>query len=177
MTCIVGLQHKGKVWIGGDSLGVGEDIKQQRADPKVFHRGGEFLFGYTSSYRMGSLLRFTFDPPPCQGKDHERYMNTAFIESLRECFKTHGYMSKEAEAERGGRFLAGFRGTLYTIDTDFQVGTYMDGYGSVGCGEKFALGSLCSTPKVAPRKRVLTALEAAAKFSTGVGGPFVVLSV
>ena len=52
MTCIVGLIDGRRVWMGGDSAGVsGLDITV-RADAKVF-RNGDFLIGFTSSFRMG----------------------------------------------------------------------------------------------------------------------------
>ena len=57
MTCIVGLIDGRRVWMGGDSAGVsGLDITV-RADAKVF-RNGDFLIGFTSSFRMGQLLAF-----------------------------------------------------------------------------------------------------------------------
>lgn len=62
MTAIVGFAQKGKVWIGGDSAGVGGWQITVRKDPKVF-RVGDCLIGYTSSFRMGHLLRFKFRPP------------------------------------------------------------------------------------------------------------------
>lgn len=52
MTCIVGIVDNGKVYMGADSLGVGGLSKRVRKDPKLF-RVGEFVFGYTSSFRMG----------------------------------------------------------------------------------------------------------------------------
>ena len=63
MTCIVGLIDGNRVWMGGDSAGVsGLDITV-RSDPKVF-RNGDFLIGFTSSFRMGQLLAFRLRPPP-----------------------------------------------------------------------------------------------------------------
>jgi len=57
MTCIVGIAQEGKVWIGADSAAVsGQDIRAT-ALRKVFRRG-QFLIGYTSSFRMGQLPQF-----------------------------------------------------------------------------------------------------------------------
>ena len=58
MTCIVGLVHEGVVYIGGDSAGVGGMSLTVRADEKVF-QNGEFLMGFTTSFRMGQLLRYS----------------------------------------------------------------------------------------------------------------------
>ena len=47
MTCIAGLVHEGKVYIGADSAGVSGYDKTIPVAPKVFRRGG-FIVGYTS---------------------------------------------------------------------------------------------------------------------------------
>lgn len=63
MTCIVGLKHKDKVYIGGDSLGANTAFqKTVRADEKVFQKD-DMIFGFTSSFRMGQILRYSFFPP------------------------------------------------------------------------------------------------------------------
>ena len=62
MTCIVGLVHEGVVYIGGDSAGVAGLSLVVRADEKVL-RNGDFLMGFTTSFRMGQLLRYKLDPP------------------------------------------------------------------------------------------------------------------
>ena len=63
MTCIVGLVHEGTVFIGGDSAGVAGLSLVVRADEKVF-RNGDFLMDFTTSFRMGQLLRYNPDSPP-----------------------------------------------------------------------------------------------------------------
>ena len=62
MTCIVGLVHEGVVYIGGDSAGVAGLSLTVRADEKVF-RNSDFLMGFTTSFRMGQLLRYSLKPP------------------------------------------------------------------------------------------------------------------
>ena len=61
MTCIVGLVHEGVVYIGGDSAGVAGLSLVVRAD-EMF-RNGDFLMGFTTSFRMGQLLRYKLYPP------------------------------------------------------------------------------------------------------------------
>lgn len=56
MTCIVGLEHNGRVYIGADSAGVSGWDLTVRADKKVF-RNGSFLFGFTDSFRMRTAPR------------------------------------------------------------------------------------------------------------------------
>ena len=175
MTCIVGLVHEGTVFIGGDSAGVAGLSLVVRADEKVF-RNGDFLMGFTTSFRMGQLLRYNLEPPRRHPDDDiHQYMVVDFVNAVRSCLKTGGYASKEAEVESGGTFLVGYAGHLFTVDSDYQVGIPEDGYAAVGSGQDIARGSLFATQGQEPRSRVLTALRSAERFNAGVRGPFHIL--
>lgn len=172
MTCIVGLVDGDAVWLGGDGAGVEGYLTEARLDPKVF-AVGRFLLGFTSSFRMGQLLRFRLKPPerPVE-QDAFEFMATSFVDAARECLKAGGYARKENEVESGGRFLVGYAGRLFLIDSDYQVGEMLDGYTAVGCGAELALGALYATQDLPADERVLKALQAAARYSTGVRPPF-----
>jgi ATP-dependent protease HslVU (ClpYQ) peptidase subunit len=175
MTCIVGLIDNDKVYMGGDSAGVAEYDLTTRADPKVF-ANGSFLIGYTSSFRMGQLLRYKFKPPYHRPEiSIEEYMMTDFIDAVRQCFKDNGYAEVNNNRETAGIFLVGYRDRLFMIGSDYQVGESLNKFDAVGCGGVFALGSLNSTAGD-PKERIRKALETAEKFSAGVRGPFVILS-
>jgi ATP-dependent protease HslVU (ClpYQ) peptidase subunit len=178
VTCIVGLKHKNKVYIGGDSAGVsGLDITL-RKDPKVF-KNGQFIYGFTSSFRMGQLIQ-TFKAPPITSKDKEdiyKYMTTKFINKLRKHFKDGGYTRVDANRESGGFFLIGHKNRLFSIDADFQVGESYTPYSALGCGADYALGVLYALrenddSKNNPNYLITRALEAAEFFSGGVRAPF-----
>jgi hypothetical protein len=173
MTCIVGIVENGKVYMGGDAAGVNGYSVRVRKDPKLF-KVGEFLFGYTSSFRMGQLLGYSFVPPKhYPDVTKEEYMHVTFINHIREIFKTGGYTEVNAGyKESGGTFLVGYQGSLYMVDDDFQLGESIWGYDSVGCGGDIAMGSLFSTEGKPPMERLGIALSAASTFSAGVRGPF-----
>ena len=173
MTCIVGLKHEGKVFIGGDSAGVAGYDLTIRADEKVF-KNGDFVMGFTSSFRMGQLLRYKFKAPYHKPEmDTFEYMVTEFIDSVRACLKNGGYSREENGEETGGQFLVGYRGELFNINPDFQVGCSTDSFDAVGSGSCVAKGSLFSTRDVMePGKRIMDALTAAERFNAGVRGPF-----
>lgn len=175
MTCIVGLVENGTVYMGGDAAAVGGLDIHPRVEPKVF-KNGEFLIGYTSSFRMGDILQY-FDPPEITITDLRRYMVTHFITSVREAFKTNGYLETHNSAEKGGSFLVGVRGRLFSIGSDFQVGESANFYDAVGCGEDYAMGSLFSTVGLKPKKRIEQSLLAAEHFSAGVIKPFTILKL
>lgn len=177
MTCIVGLVDKGSVYIGGDSAGVAGLSISIRSDEKVFFNG-PFIMGFTTSFRMGQLLRYKFDPPKQTIHQTDmQYMVTTFIDTARTCFKENGFGDKEATV--GGTFLVGYHGKLYTINSDFQVGVPADPYDTVGSGSDLALGAMFANAKtkMTPEKRVIQALEAAATFNAGVAGPFYIVKL
>jgi ATP-dependent protease HslVU (ClpYQ) peptidase subunit len=177
MTCIVGIAEGGKVYIGGDSAGVAGLDVTIRSDKKVFHNG-DFIFGFTTSFRMGQLLQYSFVPPKrFTDKDLFAYMVTDFINAVRDCFKSAGYAGKDSEVERGGTFLVGHAGRLFSIEGDYQVGEQARGYHSVGCGADYANGSLYTTSGLTPEARIQKALESAAFFSAGVSAPFNVVNI
>jgi len=177
MTCIVGLIDKGNVYVGGDSAGAGNYSISYRKDPKVFQRG-PFLFGFTSSFRMGQLLMHdeAFKLREQKEKEDEyEYMVSVFIPAVRELFRDGGWLKKEESVELGGVFLVGYKGRLFKIYADFQVAESIYDYETCGCGEDLALGSLEN--KLTVTKRIKLALQSAEKFSSGVSQPFKILKL
>ncbi len=176
MTVIVGLVDNGVVYMGGDSAGVAGLSISVRADEKVFINS-QFLLGFTSSFRMGQILRYEFVPPQqVIDQDDMQFMVVSFVGAVRGCFSKHGFGSMADKSSNvGGTFLVGYRGNLYMIGNDFQVGKCHTNYDAVGCGKDLALGSLYSTTKLKARDRVKIALEAANQFSAGVSPPYIIL--
>lgn len=172
MTCIVGVEHAGKVYIGGDSAGVvGLDVSV-RADEKVFRRGS-YVFGFTSSFRMGQILRYCGKLPRPFGTDLHKFMCTVFVDSLVRLFKKYRFGTEK----KGGTFLVGVNGSLFEIQSDFQVAKSVDSFTAIGCGDMIALGSLYATRTWKdPNKRIMNALSASERYSGGVCSPFRVVS-
>lgn len=174
MTCIVGITKNGVLCIGGDSAGVSHYSISQRLDKKVF-RNGEFIIGFTTSYRMGQLLQYKFTPPPYDDRvDVMKYMVCDFIDGIRVCLKEGGFTTIDSGVETGGQFIVGFRSRLFKIDSDFQVGEVKSGMLTAGCGEQYALGAMHATKETNPDKIVTEALAVAEKLSAGVKAPFII---
>lgn len=176
MTAIVGVVHSGRVYIGGDSGSSNGWHESVRVDTKVF-QNGPYLFGFTTSFRMGQLLHHALTPPVPAGGSLERFMSTTFVDAVRDCLKAGGWASKSEDREKGGEFLVGVAGRLFNIDSDYQVGEEAAGHAAVGSGYLVALGSLYATgeTRMSPRRRVATALEAAERYTAGVRAPFTCL--
>ena len=189
MTCIVGLVTPTAVIIGADSAGVAGDDITIRKDSKVFKlkgsSGEEMVIGFTSSFRMGQLLQYhLYLPPHDEGMDNFTYMVTEFIESVRIALKEGGYARKVNEEETGGCFLVGYRGCLYEIGSDFQVGECVHPYNAVGSGESYAKGAMTVLiamgglhPTTSPQWVVKMALLAACAHSGSVREPFNIIEL
>lgn len=178
MTCIVGLVDNDRVIIGGDTAGTNGWLGQTiRADVKVFHNG-PYVMGFTTSFRMGQVLRYHADLRQPDTWDIDKYMATTFVDECRRVLKEAGWMTINSGNEVGGTFLVGYRDRLYTVMSDWQVAQAVDGYDAVGCGDTLALGALFATKDSdqGPEDRVRLALDAASHHSAGVAPPYTILT-
>ncbi len=183
MTCIVGMINKDKsITMGGDSAGVTGDFRiTPRKDTKVFING-DYIIGFTTSFRMGQVLQNSvkLPSPPKSDKDLYKFMVTKFVNVLRKCYKSCGYLGKDKEGrEDGGTFLVGVRGRLFKISDDFQVGEGIEPFSACGCGEVLATGALhiLANHKTSIDRPVLAALQVAERYHGGVSGPFNILKL
>ena len=177
MTAIAGITDGATVWLAGDSAGVSGTSLSVRADPKVF-ASGPYVMGFTTSFRMGQLLRYAFTPPPpVASMDVHAHMCTSFTGALRECLKAGGWATRKDDQESGGNFLVGVTGRLFEVHSDYSVAEREGFYTATGCGEDVVMGALHATEGLgmSAELRLRVALAAAAYHSTGVCGPFVVV--
>lgn len=186
MTCIVAIKHNDKIYMGGDSLGSTSTFsKTVRLDEKVFING-EMILGFTSSFRMGQILQYVMEAPERpEGISDMKYLVAYWIPALIDTFADAGYRGEKGDYDHeetriGGEFLLGYRGTLYCIEGDFQVGIPEEQYAAIGCGQDLALGAIYAAKQSGakdPTKIITVALEAAEKYSAGVQRPFKLLSI
>jgi|SRR3989304_2523636 len=179
MTCIIGIEHKGSIFMGGDSAGIAGWESRAVTDRKVFIRE-DFIIGYTSSFRMGQLLQYHLELPGVNGLETMKAMVQHIVPAIRECLKAGGYAEIDDNKESGGEFLIGYDGKLFHISEDFSVIRYTDGFAAVGVGAPYALGALrAKMDKVItdPLAAIIEALVIAESFCMGVSSPFYVLEM
>src|SRR3990167_2603733 len=131
MTCIVGLEHNGKVYMGGDSEGAsGWDMRLMTV-PKVF-RKQSLLIGCTGSIRIGQILQYAPNLPELsEHPDNYAYLIESFVPFVRNAFKEAGFLKVENSQEEGGYFLVGIRGEVYQIQDDFSMYRSVDGFTAI----------------------------------------------
>lgn len=179
MTCIIGYQvDENTCYMGADSCGSANDNEWQRKDRKIFVKD-DILYSFTSSFRMGNLLRWKFTPPSAFGvkgiMTNEEYVNTVFIDAIRKLFKEHGFMKIDNSREDGGSFLVAVGGELFHIEDDLQVAQQINGIYADGCGFITARGYLMAeqeSKRFGPGS-MIKALIAAGKTTSGVCGPYI----
>lgn len=166
MTCIVGLVHNDKAYLGGDSLAIDSEHNAYiQKHPKVFTIN-EYLIGFAGIFRLGQLLQYKFHPPVMTKKDQKdvhKFMCTAFIDSITTLVKPENH-----EVD----MIVGVKGKIFQIQDDLSIIECSANIASIGSGDKFAIGSLFSTKGQEPEDRIRTALKAAAFGNAGVSEPF-----
>lgn len=173
MSCIVGIAENGKVWIGGDSAGIGPDGELQlRKEPKVF-KIGDLLIGACGSpadYQGWVIPNTIFDP------------SMAAFDWV--CFTFLPWLRTIRSADADFELLIGLRGHLFHVYGTRQVTEELAGFDAAGSGAQVARGALYffewdKTPtgqlKWHPTQRIELALEAAQRFTSTVREPWVIL--
>lgn len=182
MTCIVGLEHEGSVWMGGDSIAVDDSQDSMVLDsPKVFAlMGGQMLIGHSGGLRELQTLKYGVCDlfMPAAGNE-ESWLCTTFADAVREAFRRFGILKSENGVEKTGAFLAGLHGRLYLFEESCGVLRTVKGYAALGCGSKYALGAISALSRgirPSPELMIETALYAAAQHNAWVKGPFTIVS-
>lgn len=177
MTCIIGLEHNGEVYIGADSAATTGWSIESVIWPKIFQRD-TFLIGSTGSARPAQILQYHLEVrQQHEDESSEQYIACAFIEAVRDCLKKHGYATVDNNEEKGGYFLVGYEGCLYYVGNDYAIFRSHDGYRAIGCGEEYAMGAMAALCDLEPIDRILESLKISARFNAAVMGPFTILKL
>lgn len=144
MTCIVGLEFEGRVLLGGDTVGTGNNCKMDHTQPKVFNKKG-ILFGYTTRYRFGQILEHNLADPVVPSDPYEiyRWLITVLVPDIKRALRANDY-------EDGGMCLLGIKNQLWLLKEDFGVLRPTNGYTSIGSGYEYAIGSIFSSTSTPP---------------------------
>lgn len=185
MTAVVGLVAGKKIWMGGDAAATCTSTLSQTLvkDPKVFV-SGDMLLGFSGSFRLGQLLRYSYTPPEHpEDLDDISYLNTLWLDAVRTCLKDGGFTRVEDSTETApdSSLLIGYHGKLYVMEADFNILEPAHPYAAIGSSGDFALGSLSTTCKLnkrlSPKKKIETALHVASDFSASCRPPYTIKSI
>lgn len=178
MTLIVGyVDEFGNGHMAGDSNGIDVTYhtKQERTTAKIF-KNGPFLMGYTTSFRMGQILEYCFEPPIVTDKDisNYAYMVKHFIPEVIRTFKEHNYMLDSEKS--GGEFLVYYNGSLFLIFSNFHVGEVIKKFDACGSGGAQAITAFDMLNKIDAfdpsniKKHLTDIIEVVSETNITVGG-------
>ena len=181
MTVVVGLvdREAGRCYVGADSQGTDSlGTYSTRLDSKVF-RVGEFVIGFSGSYRYGQILQFHLDPPKIGQIDLYQYLVKYFVEEMRAVLKDKGAVKIDSGIESTWACLVSVRGELFGIHSDLAVCEYSEDFAAMGAGEKYAIGAMNAQKingMLIGDASLRVALSATERSCTSVKGPWSILS-
>jgi ATP-dependent protease HslVU (ClpYQ) peptidase subunit len=174
MTCIVACVHKGKVHMAGDRMGSDGFVHNVFNKTKKVFKVEDFIIGYTSSFRMGQILQYSWQPPArlVTDKNDEHYIYKTVVDSIKKCFEANDFGKKDSVEFSGGNFLLGWKGRLFEVQNNLSL-LEVESYASVGCGCYHALAGMktMNSFKILdkePEKFLAKAIDIAAECVTGV---------
>ena len=180
MTCIVAYKENDTIYMAGDSASTSRGITYATGLSKVFCLKKEFLIGYCGSFRMGQILEYSFKPPKRkEGMSDLQYLVKKFIPALIKSFDEERHLVVENNEAKGGYFLLGYRGSIYSVQSDFQVNTHLGDYAAEGSGEDHAMGALYALQysELEAVEKLTVALDAASAYVDSVCGPYCIMSL
>lgn len=160
MTCIVGLEAAGRVWLGTDSYIGTPECSELLDGPKWFRKHG-ITCAFAGNVAHAQRLQFAKIRAPKKREDPLEYLVRVWGKTLPE-----GHESS---------YLLAMRGRLYSLGGGGTVCRTTAGYMAEGAGAPYALGSLHSTPDLPPRMRIELALGAAVCHSPFATAPLHVI--
>lgn len=187
MSVVVAVTDGETVCIGADSLVAdGDDDAFERKNPPKCFRWEPFVMGVVESLRVNDIVYGLFEPPRiARSVDPYQYMVESFVPALRKTLRENS-VAMEWHHDSGSSFytpedfrmVVGVRGRLFVVESTFAISEPTDAYTAIGAGDVYALGSLYSTRAwKRPKDRVRTALQAASKYASSVGGALVIEQV
>lgn len=182
MTVIIGLEHDGKVYLGGDSYCGDGDAVDLCDTPKVF-KIGPFGIGICGSIKCEQLFADAVELNIKNKKKFDRkWIQSTLTDIVRETMHSKGAFDKNERhmMPDDSMFLIAYDGQLYIFESDFSLWRSKRGYASIGAGSPYARGAMEALVKdksLTPEEKVLRSLEAAENLSSFVNGPHTIIAV
>lgn len=168
MTLCIGIERRGKIWIGADCASIAEDWHERAREPKVW-RTGKWIIAGAGHWRALSVARLGARLPDPKT---EASLVFGVVGELQRVLESSGVTLDE---ESRPSWLIGAQGLgLWRIDDEWHVSRV----GEAAIGMAFyAYGWLDGSPITEPELRIRECIKAAAKrFPSAVSVPATVLS-
>lgn len=149
-------------------------------DSKVAKRG-EMLLGCAGEVRLLNLVQHVLEIPQRKTRMTDmRYLTGPFADALARCVRLRAPHIDATGSDKDGMefaLLLGYRGALYSMDSNYDIVRSVDDFDAIGTGAQVARGALYMAGTLAPRTALLRALTAAERYKSNVRRPFRVVSL
>ena len=183
MSVVVAIKEGKKVYIGVDSQVTKGGTRTTLKNPhnyKVWRVEGapHCLMAHVGNVRDANIVRL-MDGLVTDYNVYRNHVDFEFVvkkvvPSIFEELKDAGYLKNDQYIDgMDSRYLFIYKDQLFMINTDGCV-LEVDDYVAIGSGEDQAIGSLLSTEKEDPRKRIIKAIKASAASDIYVDYPIIV---
>jgi len=175
MTCIIGLEQDGVVYVGADSfIGDDETRSEQATNPKIFQKNG-MLIACSGCLRAIQIVEhlLKLDNPK---KFDEQYIIENIAEKIRLKFKDIDYVGTQENYQKlPTSFLIAYKDKMFTIEGNYALTRAKDGILCLGAGSEFAYGAMKALKNLKPEKRIKKSLKITSYYSNYVIAPFIIL--
>ena len=156
MTLCVGIERRGKVWIGADRASVSEDWTERAEEPKVW-RSGRWLIASAGSWRALSIARLTARlPEPVD----EFSIAIGVTTELQRALAAGNYEPEEDEDDRPRWLVASAKLGLWRIDNCWHAAKVHEA--AIGLSY-YAHGWLDGSSLTDPELRIRECIKATAR--------------
>jgi ATP-dependent protease HslVU (ClpYQ) peptidase subunit len=141
MTCIIAYKdEKNDIYLAGDKMGSNSFTGQTVKEPKVFWKG-DFRIGYTTSFRMGQILKHVWTPPQRKvDQNTDSYLYVDVVNSLKRCFIDNGFGNKDKN--NYGTFIMCYEDRMIEVQDELSLLESDRNVVSVGSGTYHATASV-----------------------------------
>ena len=185
MTCIIGMEKNGVVYIAGDSAGSNSNHDVTViAEDKIAKRGN-LIYGVAGQFRPHQILSYyvdftDFDEDAELEEFLHQYLIPSFMDSLRD---NGALIIEDSEENMWATFLIGYKGKLVLLQRDFGVLSSTNGLLGIGTGGSYALSAVHVLDEMTkehgielpPHELLFKAMESAEIYNGGVRRPFIVM--
>lgn len=182
MTVITALEHKGKVFLAGDSF-CGTDFNVDLCDESKVYSVANVGVGICGSVRCEQIFEKTLRK---QVKNRKKITREWIQDTLAEIFRREmekrgatSEMNGMKEMPHNSSFIIALNGQALIFQDDFSLFRSPRGYAAIGAGASYAKGALeaLKNLEIEPEKKLMLAMEAAEELSPFVKGPHTIIEI
>lgn len=180
MTIIVGLECDDCTYIGGDAGATDPESLDSVivADSKVFFKDN-ILFGFSSSFRVGQLLKYSIKLPCNKKMSEMEYLVTVVADRIKNICTKKGIIGKTDDQEDfiDSNVLCAINGKLFQIESSLAIIKSKFPYAAIGSGAPYAVGALYALQDspIPPEEKIRIALDTACMHNAACRGPYTIL--